>query len=593
MRRTLVRLARDPWVWLGIGLVAVYVRGLFLDVMDVDASQYASISMEMWQSGNWLQVQHRHADYLDKPPLLFWSSALSFALFGLHNWAYKLPSFLGAAAGVYATWRFCLLFYPRQTARSAAFILAASMGVLLMGNDVRTDTLLLGMTACAVWRVAVLYESARPSFFGVFWVGLFVGLAMLAKGPIGLIVPIFAVGTHLMLRRDWARLLEWRWLLALAVAVVVLAPMCWGLYQQFDLHPEKNVNGRTGVSGLYFYFWEQSFGRITGENVWKNDTSPFYFLHVYLWAFLPWPLLLIAALWRRFGELFRQKFSLPSGDETFTIGAFTLAFVALSMSKYKLPHYIFVTLPWAAVLVARAFGPTPGPSPQGRGDVDKLIPDNGFSFYWEQKRHVSPPLGGGVGGGAALLGITLFLLAAVSALLLAFVFPTTSFWKWGAFAALFGTAAVWLWKKTPDRLVQSGVLAFLGAAFVVNYHFYPNLLPYQSTAMVPRFAHENGIPVERIGFFNRHGHALDFYSGHILKQIDSPEQARQTAVESGDFWLYTDSLGLARLDSANVRYSPVATFEHFQVALLKPEFLSPSKRDKTLTPVYLLKIGPR
>ena len=50
-----------PWRWLGLGLLAVYVRGLFLDVMDVDASQYASISMEMLQNGQWLQVQHRHA----------------------------------------------------------------------------------------------------------------------------------------------------------------------------------------------------------------------------------------------------------------------------------------------------------------------------------------------------------------------------------------------------------------------------------------------------------------------------------------------------------------------------------------------------
>jgi len=588
MKSGFVTRLRNPWTWLGLGLLAVYIRGLFLDVMDVDASQYASISMEMWQTGNWLEVQHRHADYLDKPPLLFWSSALSFALFGLHNWAYKLPSFLGALAGVYAVWRFCLLFYSREVARSAAFILAACMGMLLMSNDVRTDTLLMGMTACAVWRAAVLYQTTRPGFADVLWAGFFVGLAMLAKGPIGLIVPMFAIGTHLALRRDWARVFEWRWLFALAVAAVVLAPMCWGLYRQFDLHPEKNINGRTGVSGLYFYFWEQSFGRITGENVWKNDTSPFYFLHVYLWAFLPWPLLLIGAFGRRIVELFQQKLRLPSGDEAFSIGAFVLTFVALSMSKYKLPHYIFVTLPWAAVLVARVVNPTPNPSPTGRGDATFLPPIERKQIERGYTPFVSLPRWGGVGG-----GITMFLLAAVAALLLGFVFPTVNLWKWSVFGLLFGAAAVLLWKKTPDRLVQSGVLAFLGAAFVVNFHFYPSLLPFQSTAAIPRFAHENNIPVERMGFFNRHGHALDFYAGHILTQIDSPEQARQTAIETGDFWLYTDSTGRARLDSASVRYSPVAAFGHFQVALLKPEFLNPAKRDKTLTPVYLLKIDPR
>ncbi|MEO6759667.1 MAG: glycosyltransferase family 39 protein, partial [Saprospiraceae bacterium] len=280
-------LLRNPWIWLGFGLLAVLVRGLFLDVMDVDASQYASIAMEMGQNGSWLQVLHRGADYLDKPPLLFWTSAASMLWFGLQNWSYKLPSLLGALAGVYAVYRFSKIFYTEQTARHAAFILASSIGLLVICNDVRTDTLLLGMTACAVWQLAEFLQFNQLK--NLFWGALYVGLAMLAKGPIGLVLPAFAVGSQLLLRRDWRRLFDLRWLLGLLVVALVLSPMAWGLYQQFDLHPEKELNGRTSVSGLWFFFWEQSFGRITGGNVWKNDTSGFYFLHVYLWAFLPWP----------------------------------------------------------------------------------------------------------------------------------------------------------------------------------------------------------------------------------------------------------------------------------------------------------------
>ena len=130
--------------------------------MDVDAAQYASIAMEMGQHGSWLQVLHRGADYLDKPPLLFWTSAISMYWFGLHNWAYKLPSLLGALAGVYAVYRFSKLFYPEQTARHAAFVLASSVGLLVICNDVRTDTLLLGRTACAVWQLAAAVF--KPSF---------------------------------------------------------------------------------------------------------------------------------------------------------------------------------------------------------------------------------------------------------------------------------------------------------------------------------------------------------------------------------------------------------------------------------------------
>lgn len=552
---------RNPWLWLALGLGVVYIRGLFLDLMDVDASQYASIAMEMQQNGHWLEVQHRHADYLDKPPLLFWTSASSFLLFGLHNWAYKLPSFLAALLGIYATWRFCLFHYSRDTARNAAFILAACIGLLLLCNDVRTDTLLMAMTACTTWLLA---KPPRPPFTGLLLGGGFVGLAMLAKGPIGLIAPAFAIGTHLLLQRNWRGLFNWRWVLGLGVAALVLTPMCWGLYHQFDLHPEKIVNGRTGVSGLYFFFWEQSFGRITGENVWKNDTSPLYFLHVYLWAFLPWPFLLAGALWRRMGDLWRQKFRLPANDEAYTLGGFVLTFIALSMSKYKLPHYVFITLPWAAVLTARW--------------LETAAATGGRT--WTRWMYVQ--------------NTTLFVLALAAILLVGFVFPTTNLLVWGVLVAVFGYVAFRCWQNPvpagANTAVQRSVLIFLAVAFVLNFHFYPHLLPYQSTAAVPRYAAQHGIPTDKLAFFNRHGHALDFYTGHILPKMETADEVGQTARTSGDFWLYTDAPGVLKLDSAGVHYTQAASFSHFQVALLKPAFLNPATRNSSLTPVYLVKI---
>ena len=556
-------LLRNPWIWLGFGLLVVAVRGLFLDVMEVDAAQYASIAMEMAQRGSWLQVLHRGADYLDKPPLLFWTSAASMSLFGLHNWAYKLPSLLGALAGIYAVYRFSSLFYAQQTARHAAFILAASMGLLVICNDVRTDTLLLGMTACAIWQLAEYVQFSRIK--NLLLAAVFVGLAMLAKGPIGLVVPAFAVGTHLLLRRDWQRFFDWRWLLGLAVIGIVLAPMLWGLYQQFDLHPEKVVNERSGVSGLWFFCWEQSFGRITGGNVWKNDTSGFYFLHVYLWAFLPWAPLLPGSLWPRLRAIIVQKFRLPVADEAYSLGGFLLTFIALSFSQYKLPHYIFVTLPWAAVLVARWL-------------------DRPFS-----------PLAQRLATGLQYAGLAVVALA--SFLLAAYVFPTWNPLIWAPLLGIFGGLTFQIFRRPfpenlPDALVQRTVLAFLGAAFVLNFHFYPHLLPYQSTSAAAQWAKRNGIPADHLAFYNRHGHALDFYSGQILPQLDATDQVQQWANAQGGIWLYTDQFGCDKLADDGVRYSKAARFFHFQVALLKVDFLNPDTRLNTLQPVYILKILP-
>ena len=548
------------WAWLALGLAVIYSRGLFIDLMDVDAAQYASVAMEMLQGGHWLQLQARHLDYLDKPPLLFWSSAVSFALFGLHNWSYKLPSLLTVGGGVYAVYRFSLLYYSKTTARNAAFILASCVGTVLMCNDVRTDAMLMGLTMCAVWQVAEHLESGRLRH--LLLAGLFAGLAMLVKGPIGLVVPGFAIGTQLLLRRDWRRLLHPRWLLGLAVTAIILVPMCWGLFQQFDLHPEKVVNGRTGVSGLYFYFWEQSFGRITGASPWKDNTTLFTFIPVYLWVFLPWPLLFAGALWRRLRDVAHNRFRMAAGDEAYSLGGFALTFVALSLSHYKLPHYIFVTLPWASILTGRWLAT---PFVVGRG-------------WWRAQYVVFGVLG----------GMVLVLLLSV--------FPPGAIPTWCVALALFGCLFVRSWRDPfPDRtelLVQRSVLAAVATLFVVNFHFYPILLPFQSTIAVPRYAHQAGIPAVKLVSFNRRGPAMDFYAGVVVPEMVTASEVREAATRNGPLWVYTDSAGRRRLDSAAVPYVETAAFRHFEVAQLTLQFLNHATRAATLRPIYLLKVPP-
>ncbi len=569
------------WRLLAFGLAAVYVRGLFLDVMDVDAAQYASISMEMLQNGSWLQVQHRGVDYLDKPPLLFWLSASSFGLFGLSNWAYKLPSLLAAMAGIWATYCFTVLFYGARAGRQAAFILASCMGLLVITNDVRTDTMLLGFSACAVWKLAEYLEFKR--WLDLLAGFLFVGLAMLAKGPIGLVMPAFALGTHLLIRRDWRGIFRGQWLLGLSITALVLLPMCWGLWQQFDLHPEKLVNDKHGVSGLRFFFWEQSFGRITGENVWKNDTSGFYFMHVYLWAFLPWCLLLPGAIWRHLrglpvvggdakngNENANKGVNAPAPDgrkarppsiqpEFYALGGFILTFIALSQSQYKLPHYIFITLPWAAVLMATSW------KTAGKG-------------LW------------------ALLYFTGFIALLIAFAALFFVFPTGN--TLAAGITMLATSALLVnvfqnpFPKDFELLAQRGTWVALIFGFVLNFHFYPHLLPYQGTAQAARFARAQGIPPEKMYFFNSSSHALDFYNGDIMENSASPEKVKTLAKQQDGIWVFTTIEGKNALESAGVKTEETGQFRHFQVALLKPKFLNPATREASLGNYFLLKVPP-
>jgi 4-amino-4-deoxy-L-arabinose transferase-like glycosyltransferase len=256
----------------------VYIINLFVDVMAIDATQYAEISREMLMTKNFLKVQAFGADYLDKPPLLFWFNSLSFYLFGINNVAYKLPSLLFAMLAIYSTYRFAKIFYIQQVALTAALMLATTEALFLITNDVRTDTMLMGSVIFAIWQWAQFFETDETINLLAGSAGI--GLAMLAKGPIGLIAVGLALLPHIILSRRWRWLLDIRIAAGVAVIALMLAPMCIGLYGQWGWH------------GLKFYFWTQSFGRITGESEWNNNPDTFFLIHTTAWAFLPWSLVL-------------------------------------------------------------------------------------------------------------------------------------------------------------------------------------------------------------------------------------------------------------------------------------------------------------
>jgi Dolichyl-phosphate-mannose-protein mannosyltransferase len=114
------------WWWWLVSAVLVYLLGVYVNVMDIDAAQYAAMSREMMQSGSYLQVYEQGQDYLDKPPLTFWLCSVSMKVFGVNNFAYKLPSILFALLAIFSTYRFTLLYYNGTIAQLAALILATS-----------------------------------------------------------------------------------------------------------------------------------------------------------------------------------------------------------------------------------------------------------------------------------------------------------------------------------------------------------------------------------------------------------------------------------------------------------------------------------
>jgi 4-amino-4-deoxy-L-arabinose transferase-like glycosyltransferase len=534
----------------------VYALALNIDIMDIDASQYAEISREMARSGSYLQIFDRGFDYLDKPPMLFWLSSLSMKAFGITNFAYRLPSLIMALLAIYATYRLARLLYNESTGRIAALVLATCQGFFLWTQDVRTDIMLTGFVALALWFIREC-ETRRRWYFVLGGTAALAG-ALMTKGPIGLFVPVFAFGADWVLRRDWKRIFSPWHLLDAAIIAVFLIPMSIGLYQQFDLHPEKVIDHHTGTSGLRFFYWTQSFGRITGESSWDNSADPFFLLQSMIWAFLPWMFIFLPALFLNVRQLIRQRFRLQPGQEWLSTGGFMLTYLSLCISKYQLPHYILVAFPLAAVMVA------------------KLLADFIEGGAMPKLRRVL----GGIQIGAT--GLLLF----GALMIIVLVFPA----GWAVLGMWVLAVAIWialLVRKSTDRIlwISAGTMIMINV-FVTSF-FYRPLMEYQLGPAVGRFLKQQGA---------REGHVISWRpedpvsSVHYYAQLAVPELDTANVPGTPGDYIITNRKRLYAYDSAGKAYDIVKTGGFFKVSELSLDFLNPAKRDSALKYYAVIKL---
>lgn len=539
-------------------IIALYFIAIGVDTIDVDSSQYAAISREMKESGSYLQVYEQGKDYLDKPPFLFWISSLSMKLFGENNFGFKFPSILFAIFSIFATYRFSRLFYHETIAILSSVVLASCQAFFLITNDIRTDTILMSWVIIAIWQLAEWVQ--KKKIINFILASAAIGAGMLTKGPIALIVPIFAFGSHFFLQRKFQYFFKPIYLLGLVVIAIVLIPMSIGLYQQFDLHPEKTINGFNNVSGLRFFYWTQSFGRITGENVWNNN-APFSFLFQnLLWGLLPWTIFFVAGLVNDIVQIIRQKLLLPENNEFITTGGFILTYFSLGISKYQLPHYIYVVLPLIAIITA------------------KLI----YSLFWENKFKVLNNF---------LKPIQWFVcivLLSTPFLILTYSFPSDKVWPWVIpILTIFLALYLLLNKPTIKKIFYISLTCIIGLNIFLSSWFYPELLNYQVGNIAGRFIKDNKIDNEKFFLYKFQGNtkSIHFYAGKIVRETDSVNNLTKNT------FLLTNDAGLNEIKSNGRSFTIIKEGIDFHISALTGNFLNKKTRDKQGLRYFILNLN--
>jgi 4-amino-4-deoxy-L-arabinose transferase-like glycosyltransferase len=523
--------------------------------MEVDAAQYADMSREMLARGEFLQVFDLGRDYLDKPPFLFWINSASMYLFGVSHFAFKFPSLLFALFAVFSTYKLAALLYNQSVAVISAIVLASSQCLFLITNDVRTDTILMSWVIFSLWQLIKWVHSQKLINLIIGFAAI--GCGMLTKGPIALIVPVFALGTHFIVKKKFSMFLRWEYLAGLVVIAIILLPMCIGLYQQFDLHPEKLVNGKHNVSGLRFFFWTQSFGRITGESVWDNNAGFFYLIQNMLWSFLPWIFFFLYALVIRAKKIFNRRTKTNNEAEFYTVGGFLLTYISLALSNYQLPHYIFVVFPLAAIITGDSLNTMMREGPYQK---TKLFFFNFHSIF--------------------------FVLVWVCVIVFTWlVFDTIPLY--GKLLSAFGFAG-YLFLVFKIRTRVNGVLiiclyTIIGANFFLSTFFYPALLKYQMGGEVGRYVNLHRLPVDSLYILgSNERHALSFYCQRTIPEINDVAELKE------GYYVITGEEGLLEINKTGRVYKVLINGSRYAVSSLTFKFLNTKSREKSLIKYYLI-----
>ncbi|MEP6569886.1 MAG: glycosyltransferase family 39 protein [Acidobacteriota bacterium] len=357
-------LAKRGTVFLLVVIVAFYFFGLgHLPLVGPDEPRYAEVAREMFVRHDLVTPTLGGYTWFEKPALLYWMMILSFKLFGVTEWAARLPAVFSGLLTVAAVFVFAFRVERNADSDSElqgyAFwsVLAAAtmIGTIAFSRAASFDILL---TMTTTWALAfyLLYDFDEASpldskqngkrrlwFLAGFYA--FIGLSLLAKGLIGIVIPVGVLGFyHLFQRRLPGRKLLisalWGLPLALGVAATWYAP----------------VIRRHGSPFIDEFFIQHHFARYI-SNKYHHSQPVYYYLLVVPLLTLPWTAFLFDGLLASRRCLIQGgNYRDPTADNCNRLMLFALAWLLFpllffSFSNSKLPGYILPVLPAAALIV--------------------------------------------------------------------------------------------------------------------------------------------------------------------------------------------------------------------------------------------------
>jgi len=321
---------RDATLILGLQFLLLVFRLGQIPLLGPDEPRYARVAVEMARANEFVTPTLAGTPWLEKPPLYYWLAGAGFRVLGETEFAARWPAVFAALLLTGFTGLTAARLFGRECGRLAMLILATSPITFAYGRAASMDMLVAAFVTGATGLFLLsIHGIAGPAAVPAAWT--LVGVAVLAKGPIGLVLPLgIAIVTCLGLRRFQFRLVVTP--LALALATLVAGPWFVGVYLDQGFH------------FIEVFILNHNLQRFTSTV--HNHPGPFYYyLPVLLVAVFPW-----TGLMAGLGST--RALDRPA---RWTLAAWiAVPLVLFSLAGSKLPGYILPCLPPLAIALALA-----------------------------------------------------------------------------------------------------------------------------------------------------------------------------------------------------------------------------------------------
>jgi 4-amino-4-deoxy-L-arabinose transferase-like glycosyltransferase len=309
----------------------------YFGLMGADEPRYAQVAREMLARHDWITPTLGGQPWLEKPPLYYWQAMLAYSIFGVSDWAARLPSAVDATFMVAAVYLFLKRFRPGFQL-DGALMSASAAGVIGFARAASTDMPLAAMFTVALLSWYAWYESGAKRHLSLFYA--FLALGTLAKGPVAPFLGAAIIVVFAAAKSDYQLLWKTFWIPGVLLFCALALP--WHIAVQIK-NPEF----------FRVFILQHNLARF-GTNLYRHKEPFWYYVPVVLVALIPWTVFVTASLTESIRVWWVEREEMLGSEEAlnaFLIICLAVPVVFFSLSQSKLPGYIVPALPAGTLLL--------------------------------------------------------------------------------------------------------------------------------------------------------------------------------------------------------------------------------------------------